>query len=61
LDTRASQEGRRQLRDLHNKGTLAPLDLEDHLRVQHQALGVQEGLLEPLASLPGIRISSLIC
>ena len=61
LDTRASQEGRRQLRDLHNKATLAPLDLEDHLRVQHQALGVQEGLLEPLASLPGIRISSLIC
>jgi hypothetical protein len=28
---------------------------------QHQALGVQEGLLELPASLPGIRIASLIC
>jgi len=61
LDIRASQEGRRQLRDLRNKGTLALLDLEDHLRVKHQALGVQEGLLELPASLPGIRIASPMC
>ena len=61
LDTRASQEGRRQVRDLHNKGILDLLDLEDHQMVQHQALGVQEGLLELPASLPGIRIASLIC
>ena len=60
LDIRASQAGRRQLRDLRNKGTLALLDLEDHPRVKHQALGVQEGLLEPPASHPGIRIASLM-
>ena len=61
LDTKASQEDLRQLRaPPHNKVFLQ--DLEDHhLKVQHQALEAQAGLLEPLASPPGIRIASLQC
>merc|ERR1712226_19143 len=60
LDTRASQEGRLRLRDLHSQGTLDLLDLEHHLKVQHQTLGVQEGLQELPDSLPGIRVAKEI-
>jgi len=61
LDIRASQEDLCQLRaPPHNKVILQ--DLEDHhLKVQHQVLGAQAGLLEPPASPPGIRIVSLQC
>lgn len=61
LDIRASQEDLCQLRaPPHNKVILQ--DLEDHhLKVQHQVLGAQAGLLEPPASPPGIRIASLQC
>ena len=60
LDIRASQEGRLRLRDLHSQGTLDLLDQEHHLKVQHQTLGLQEGLQELPDSLPGIRVAKKI-